>query len=253
MHEVWVGFSYDDLLSKICVSDFPFKNNDLPQNKRSIDIFFLGENLRSRKILFDLNFTRERQLSPRRILHKQQLDNLFLGSSGFPKTESHLRLLDVWPLFFSQHSGRRVTVDVVNNMFSVPFSRYFCTSFVVVRVEEWNYVDLSEFCHFDLFGHVFLPVLRMGCGSINDMCAFQGRQDGDSWGDLGGFLVSTKNWEQHMEWNLQNHLWGEPNLSVSTAWSWAKKKMETTLSCVVEALHSTPYMEDVNSEVLSSL
>ena len=36
-------------------------------------------------------------------------------------------------------------VDVVSNMSSVPFSRYFCTIFVVVRVEEWNYVELSNF------------------------------------------------------------------------------------------------------------
>lgn len=46
VHEVWVGFSYDDLLFKICVSDFPFKNNDLPQKKRIIDIFFWEKTLR---------------------------------------------------------------------------------------------------------------------------------------------------------------------------------------------------------------
>ena len=42
-----------------------------------------------------------------------------------------------------------------------------------------------RYLSFDLFGHFLLPMLRMGCGSINDMFAFQGRQHGDSGSDLG--------------------------------------------------------------------
>lgn len=92
----------------------------------------------------------------------------------------------------------------------VHFYCFFCTIFVVVRVEEWNYVELSEFCHFELFGHVSLPVLRMGCGSINDMFAFQGRQHSDSWSDL----VSKKMGSTRDVLGSPKSIWGgRPNLS----------------------------------------